>query len=698
MLSNAHIGYTNTSLDFKTHDIMKKHFLLLIISVFIGYGCSDYLESPPNASDDHTLNEVVKAYYYADGEKYDLELNTDYVFVSGEDEGVMAPLKLLRNSSINDIKTEEVGAVVTRGVPRERKWAEVKFHEKANYDQYKESLEGLMEINEDIIVSPYFRNSSSEKIGLSNYFYVKLHEEKDSLLLMDIATKTNTKIIGSNAYQPLWYVLSVTPRTGKNSLEMANYIHELDLFQYAEPDFMEDNFMGDNIIYATMNDPYLSLQWGVNSRLTRAWGQYSATGQFIKIAIVDQGILKTHEDLSLHYSSYDSESNTSPSRLLGSHGTLCAGVAAAIGNNNKGIAGVAPNATLIDISNSLYATPLSQMKRADGIMQAVSFGADVISNSWSSGTVHTVINNAITHATTNGRYGKGCVVVFASGNDYASAVSYPSRLTNVLSVGATDNTNNRADFSNYGQYLDVVAPGVDICTTTSSGGYDYASGTSLACPYVAGVAALVLSKNLSLKQDKVRAIIQNSAIKVPGYSFAMTSDFSAYRNNEIGYGLVDPEMAVYMATHATVGHSSIKLFSIDIGDSTLLPGKLQYVKNNRLVSPEYVTDFYLGTSLPVTITPISFKSFYIDNVYVEFNGSDGPFRLSGYSWNVDAGLNGGYSSNTANVNFTATKYLDSYNTLYRMRVDLKKGVLNDNENYHLIVEEPEDIGQAILLP
>lgn len=390
-------------------------------------------------------------------------------------------------------------------------------------------------MNKDVVVSPYFKTSTSKKIGLSNYFYVKLKELKDSVKLKDMAIETKAEVIGPDSYMPLWYVVSVTPESRKNALEMANSYYESKKFQYAEPDFMEDN-----LIDATPNDPFLNQQWGiVNYNLSLAWN--ISKGDGVRIAILDQGILGSHSEFSDKIVvSYDTESNTAPSKLLGGHGTMCAGVAAAKGDNYIGISGVAPNAKLLDISNSLASEPLSRMKRADGIMMAWQFGADVISNSWSSAVQYSQINEAIVSAVKNGRNGKGCVVVFASGNDYSSSVAYPSSLYNVISVGAIESNNKRAGYSNYGSQLDVVAPGSYIYTTNYLGGYEFANGTSFACPYVAGVAALILSVDPNLKGYEVEQIINKTCRKLSSYSFENLSAHSdGTWNQEVGYGMVD---------------------------------------------------------------------------------------------------------------------------------------------------------------
>ena len=204
----------------------------------------------------------------------------------------------------------------------------------------------------------------------------------------------------------------------------------------------------------------------------------------------------------------------------------------------------------MSISNTLMGNPDSRQKRADAINFACNNGAAVISNSWGSSVKYQVIDDAISNALRNGRSGKGCVVVFASGNDYQSTVGYPANCNpEVIAVGAISSSGMRASFSNYGSALDVVAPGEDVITTTTNSGYSSAiSGTSFACPLVAGVAALVLSVNPDLTQKQVADIIESTAKKCGNYSYTTQSGHTnGTWNNQMGYGLVDAYAAVIKA-------------------------------------------------------------------------------------------------------------------------------------------------------
>ena len=185
-------------------------------------------------------------------------------------------------------------------------------------------------------------------------------------------------------------------------------------------------------------------------------------------------------------------------------------------------------------------------------------GADVINCSWgdkngryfnymNSTILETAINNALTY----GRGGKGCVVVFSSGN--WGGIDYPAYCNdNILVVGSIDSTGHRSVFdlqqsSGYGAKLDVVAPGSNIRSTLNGNVTGTMSGTSFAAPHVAGIAALILSVRPDLMGQQVRDAIETTCSKLSGYSY---TNNPAVRPNgtwesETGYGLVNAYNAVY---------------------------------------------------------------------------------------------------------------------------------------------------------
>lgn len=186
---------------------------------------------------------------------------------------------------------------------------------------------------------------------------------------------------------------------------------------------------------------------------------------------------------------------------------------------------------------------------ATGFIKAYQNGADVLSCSFS-GSISSTVKEAIEEATTQGRNGRGAVVVFSSGNEYANNINPYGLLKNVISVGAIGENGQRADYSNYGDGLGVVAPGVNIPTLDIHGSsgyfegdYCYFGGTSAACPHVAGIAALILSAKPDAHVSSVASWIYSSCQKLPAYKYSPKNNFGTW-NNETGYGLVDAYKAV----------------------------------------------------------------------------------------------------------------------------------------------------------
>lgn len=409
-------------------------------------------------------------------------------------------------------------------------------------------------------ISPsFFIESDSANIYLTEQFYVQLKQKSDYDMLVRYAAEHNVEIIEEGAFQ-LWYILSCTERTIGNALSMANMFYESGLFAAAEPEFI------NTIRHTCVDDPLFSQQWnllntgqedinyvGVDINFCEA---HAITGgvDSIIIAVIDYGIA-SHLDVSFLYSySFDAHTGTYPAQVYDPHGTQCAGIIGAYSDNNHGITGIAPDCSIISVSIN-DETPAKRI--ANGIKFAVEHNASVLSNSWKCSIHSSYIDNAIDSALIYGRHGKGCVVVFASGNDNTSTIAYPANCNpDVIAVGAMNASVERASYydwgSDYGHGLDLIAPGVMI-TTTIPDGYigDFCSnftGTSAACPHVSGVAGLVLSVNPTLTQDEVAYVIESTAQKVGNYNYDSIAAYGSW-NYEMGYGLVDAYAAVMKASN-----------------------------------------------------------------------------------------------------------------------------------------------------
>ena len=410
--------------------------------------------------------------------------------------------------------------------------------------------------------------SIGDQVGLSNNFFVRLKNKYDENLLYNFAEIHDLEVLGKEPYKGAWYMISCTKNNQKNALEYANLFHESNLFSNSEAEFTFSNSFDSN-------DTYYSDQWGVDN--TGQWGgEYAgidmnlieawtiSTGEGVNVAIFDQGFEMNHPDLSVNVlgEGYDATTGLSPTAVYGPHGTPCAGIVGAVKDNGVGIAGVAPNSYLVSISMEI-----SILARIRAFDWATQNNIDVFSYSGHSIIESSELDIAIENSLTNGRNGKGVVVVICTGNG-AEDVYYPANSNDkIIAVGAVDETINKADFSNFGIELDVVAPGLNIATTDRQGNSgqntdittndyedkDYTAsfgGTSAATPYVAGVAALVLSVNPELTNIQVNEIIESTAQKVGDYYVYSVNDDrpNGDWNNEMGYGLVDAHQAVIAAS------------------------------------------------------------------------------------------------------------------------------------------------------
>lgn len=484
-------------------------------------------------------------YYYYKGGKISLDLNTEKVNISVFQNFQKDNLRALKLKAYNldkDLSQNKVSSL---------RYAEIEFETSYSDAEYFKKLEEIKKTQDVRTVYPSFLSADGTEIGLSDYIYVKLKSSADYSDIERKAAEYDLVIVEQNKYMPLWYTLRCSENTEFSSLEVANRMFETDLFASSVADLMTS----DDI--ECTNDPDFNQLWGMQNTVDpsadiNACDAWTITkGSGINVAVLDQGIELTHIDLAANLSplSYDTESNTSPSQMFGYHGTHCAGTVGAVGDNNTQVVGAAPECTLVSISNSLASTPNSRQKRADGFNWAVANGVDVVSNSWGSGVQYDVIDDAIDLALTNGRGGLGCIIVFAAGNNYGSPVSYPCNYTGaILAVGSITSTGARSNFSNIGPKLDVVAPGSNILSTMPNNLTGPLSGTSMATPHVAGLAALILSVNPCLTGLQVNDIIEQSCQKSGGYVYSPTIGRpNGTWNNEMGYGLIDAHAAVLLA-------------------------------------------------------------------------------------------------------------------------------------------------------
>ncbi|MES2773040.1 MAG: S8 family peptidase [Bacteroidota bacterium] len=437
-----------------------------------------------------------------------------------------------------------------------------------------------------VLVRPALVSEDGKANLYDELFYLKLKRGISIATMQALVQSKACTVLQQYQYDNRTFIVNATAANGYDALKMANAFYETGLFEFAEPDFTVPDMSMAPPTPAT--DPNYSLQWalkntgsaaqfngvaGCDINIENAWDitKGSAT---VKVAVIDEGVQSTHPDLAANMlPGFDATTNTvggtagNPLATARAHGTNCAGIIAAVSDNGIGIAGIAPLCKIVPVnvasSSGTFTSSANLALAIDWAWQTG--GADVLSNSWGGGTASSLVHDAIIRASSLGRGGKGCVVVFSSGNNDA-AVASPACFDENIAVGAINMHNQRKSPTsldgenfwggNYGRKLDVTAPGVKIASTdiVGSGGYtatdynDIFNGTSAAAPHVSGIAALIISQFGSLTGRQVKEIIEQSCRKVPGYAYAVEADHANGKwNSETGYGMVNAFNALQLA-------------------------------------------------------------------------------------------------------------------------------------------------------
>lgn len=450
----------------------------------------------------------------------------------------------------------------------------------------------------DVVFFTYSKISNGSRLWLTNNLFFELEDKSYLSTIRSFISGYPTKSleqIEENEYK-------LTCDNEHLMMRLSNNLVNQDGVIYATPDFYSR-------ISFTSEDPLFNDQWGIKNtsnnmgdpgydiKVQEAWNfidRYAlCIDTSIRVAVVDQGV-ETHPDFIMRdgttkllpgYTPNIISGNGSPIGETQNHGQVCAGIIGAA-HNDIGINGVAPECRIVPI-NFQPAMPNMKIIRSWVVSSAIKYAwndskSDIINCSWKLFNESDLVYRQIQNAIEKGRDGLGCIVVFASGNESLNRISWPAcSNSNILVVGAISPCGERKNLlscdgenweSQYGDKLDVVAPGVQITTIDRVGlkGYnsgidtnDYddlgytktQSGTSLAAPFVSGTAALMLSVNPNLTSYQIRSLIEKTAQKVRDVSnenglYIYQPDDrhpSAHWNEEVGYGLVNAHASVVKA-------------------------------------------------------------------------------------------------------------------------------------------------------
>jgi subtilisin len=273
--------------------------------------------------------------------------------------------------------------------------------------------------------------------------------------------------------------------------------------------------------------PSQQTPWGVN-RIDAPKVWVSSTGEGVKVAILDTGIDLDHPDLTNNLKGgYNCINSAKTADDDNGHGTHVAGTVAAL-NNNIGVVGAAHSTHLfavkaLDRRGKGYLSDV-----IEGIQWCIENGIKVINMSLGTPMDSPSLHDAIASA-----HNSNIVVICAAGNDGTSGANYPARYSESIGVSAIDNGDNFYHYSNYGDGVDICAPGVDVYSTYRRGAYKNLTGTSMAAPHVAGACALALHLTPTSTPDEVKTKLKSTAEHLSSLSGAQQ-----------GAGLVDAEKLI----------------------------------------------------------------------------------------------------------------------------------------------------------
>lgn len=461
---------------------------------------------------------------------------------------------------------------------------------------------------------------SASRVYLTEQITIQFAPHLDAAAIAQLITPFGLEQVKPVEGLPHTFVFRTTATATENPLKISNRLMQYPQVLVAEP----------NVAVCTQSlyrpkDPVYPKQWHLNHTgganlaprshvfAESAWDLTRGVRSVV-VAVMDDAIDLNHPDFQgigkivAPRDFNDNDFMPLPGLPDDNHGTACAGVAVAE-ENGMGAVGIAPGCALMPLRTSGY---LDDEAIEQLFGWAMTQGAAVISCSWGAAAVEFPLSlrqrNALTRAASEGRNGKGCVIVFAAGNANRpingtinekgwvdDVIQGPTRWLNgfavhpdVIAVAACTSLNRKAVYSNWGKEIAVCAPsnnappgmglqqmgyvytpptvqtgleGLGIVTTDRVGGSGYSTtdlasdfgGTSSACPLVAGVAALVLSANPNLMAAEVRQILQQTADKIvdpnpdPQFGFRKGTYEAGGRSDWFGYGKVNAFKAVQAA-------------------------------------------------------------------------------------------------------------------------------------------------------
>jgi len=423
----------------------------------------------------------------------------------------------------------------------------------------------------------------------------------------------------------LWYDLKICKN--ENIIEAINDFTKLEEVKIAEPVLKKRLIEPVNINYIdkieknhsgskkwTPNDPYFEpYQWNLKNTGQSIQGQEGVEGwdcnasaaweiekgdTNVVVAVKDSGVDFEHEDLkgNMFFDIGPQGKDTEPD----AHGTHVSGIIAAITNNNLGIAGLAGGSGSDDGVRIMSIDLINAVSTPAAFTYAADNGAAISQNSWTYGPLMpTYAKTWIDYYNEEGggEALDGGITIFAAGNDNTNIPSYPAAYRGTIAVASHDNRGQKSDFSNYGNWVDITAPGTFIYSLVLQNGYSLSSGTSMSCPHVSATAALIISNAYGeLTNKQLETILLNSA-RTDIYN--INPDYK----NMLGAGTLDTYAALKLLNNNTytVTFNIKDQYGNEVNDAVV-------TFNNRENPPgDYVFEFIKAGTYSYKVEADSYK-------------------------------------------------------------------------------------------
>jgi hypothetical protein len=416
---------------------------------------------------------------------------------------------------------------------------------------------------------------------------------------------------------------------------------KLDGIEYAEPWFIYREFLDHN-------DPYRNLQYGLDLCQANDAHDISTGDRSVAVAIVDSGVDRNHVDLASNIwvnpgedlngngridnnerngedddrNGYNDDFNgwdfiggdNNPEDNFG-HGTHCAGIASAVTNNRIGVASVGYSCGIMAVKVGNGGTIT---RGYEGIEYAASTGAKVISCSWGGYERAQVLQEVINYA-----YDHDVMVLSSAGNDGITTISYPAGYEHVIAVAATNQNDRKSDYSNYGEWIDICAPGDEIISTVPGNDYDYMWGTSMSCPFAASVAVLIRAAYPWLDVDEATQLLLDGADDIDN----LNRNF----RGQLGSGRINAFNSLYLGIRPIINVEGLEIISDGNDNGRFDPGEvvraaLRLSNSEHAVEAETMTVFVSTSDETIDIRnpAVEIHNFAPGDVF--FN-SDEPFEI-----------------------------------------------------------------------